>query len=68
MSPKIIIVLVLVILFLIFIFQNLQTVIVNFLVFELSMPRALLLIVTFAVGFVVGIFRPYELLKKRTKK
>jgi uncharacterized integral membrane protein len=68
MSAKAIIVIILVILFLIFVFQNIQTIAVNFLTFEISMPRALLLIITLAVGLLIGIFMPYEFKKNRSKK
>jgi putative membrane protein len=68
MSTKAIIVIILVILFLIFVFQNIQTISVNFLAFEISMPRALLLIITFAIGLLIGIFMPYEFKKNRSKR
>jgi uncharacterized integral membrane protein len=67
MSTKTIIVIILGVLFLIFVFQNIQTVTVSFLVFEMSMPRALLLIITFAVGLLIGIFLPFEVIKGRNK-
>ena len=67
MSTKTIIVIILAVLFLIFVFQNIQTVTVSFLVFQMSMPRALLLIITFAVGLLIGIFLPFELIKTRNK-
>jgi putative membrane protein len=68
MSSKAIIVIILAILFLIFVFQNIQTISVNFLTFEISMPRALLLIITFAIGLLIGIFMPYEFKKNRAKR
>ena len=66
MSFKMIISIVLVILFFIFLFQNLTNVTVNFLFFEISMPRSLLLIISLAIGLLIGIFLPIEL--KRPKK
>jgi uncharacterized integral membrane protein len=51
----------------IFVFQNIHTVTVHFLIFEISMPRALLLIITLAVGFLIGIFMPFEFKKNRKR-
>ena len=68
MSVKMIIISIIVILFFIFLFQNLDTVSVNFLVFEMSMPRALLLIITLAIGMLIGIFAPVELRKSKKTK
>jgi uncharacterized integral membrane protein len=68
MSFRAIIFVVLGILFLIFVFQNIQTVSVQFLVFEMNMPRALLLIITWIVGLLIGIFLPYEFKKSRKKQ
>ena len=67
MSVKAIIFIILIVFFLIFVFQNIQTVTVNFLMFDVSMPRALLLIITLAVGILIGIFTPYEFKKNRTR-
>lgn len=68
MSIKIIIVLILLSLFLVFIFQNIETVSVSFLMFEINMPRALLLIITLAAGLIIGIFIPYEFKRSRSRK
>jgi uncharacterized integral membrane protein len=68
MRPKIIAVLILAVLFLIFIIQNVETINVKFLMFEISMPRALTLIITLAVGLIIGIVLPYEFKKIRSKK
>jgi len=51
--------------FIIFILQNMASVTVNFLVFEISMPRALLLSLTLLIGVLIGIFLPFELQRKR---
>ena len=51
--------------FIIFILQNMASVTVNFLVFEMSMPRALLLSVTLLIGVLIGILLPFELQRKR---
>ena len=68
MSVKFVVLLFLVVLFLIFIFQNIETVSVSFLMFEMNMPRALLLIITFMVGLLAGIFIPFEYRRSRSKK
>ena len=65
MSLKAIIFIILIVFFLIFVFQNIQTITVNFLMYDVSMPRALLLIITLVVGFLIGIFIPFEFKKKR---
>jgi len=56
MSFKMILMIIISVLFFVFLFQNLATVTVNFLIFEVSMPRSLLLIITLAFGFLIGIF------------
>ena len=68
MSFKMILMTIISILFFIFLFQNLATVTVNFLVFEVSMPRSLLLIITLAIGLLIGIFMPFELKKAQKKE
>jgi uncharacterized integral membrane protein len=67
MSAKTIIILILIVLFLIFVFQNIQTVTVYFLVFELSMPRALLLIITWAMGLLIGLIMPFNIKKNHSR-
>jgi len=54
MSAKMIIAIIIFSLFLIFTFQNLETVSMSFLMFDISMPRALLLIITFSLGLLIG--------------
>ncbi len=66
MSSKIIVLVILSIVFLVFLFQNLDTVTVTFLFFNLSLPRSLLLIITFMIGLLIGIFIPFDL-KKQNK-
>lgn len=68
MSFKMISIIILIILFLVFTFQNIETVMVSFLMFDVSMPRALLLILTFAVGLLIGIFIPIEFKNKNKSK
>jgi uncharacterized integral membrane protein len=57
-----------VILFFVFLFQNLANVTVNFLFFTMSMPRALLLIITLAIGVLIGILMPVGLRKSKKIK
>jgi len=67
MSFRTIVFIILGILFLVFVFQNIQTVSVQFLIYEINMPRALLLIITWFVGLLIGIFLPYEFKKNRKR-
>ena len=67
MSIKAILLIILAIMFLIFVFQNIQTVSVHFLIFEMSMPRALLLTITWAIGLLIGIFIPFRSSKSQTR-
>ena len=67
MSAKMIILLIVVILFLVFIFQNIEIVNVSFLMFDINMPRSLLLIVTFVAGALTGIFVLFEFKKRKNK-
>lgn len=66
MSFKMIILIIIAVLFFIFLFQNLASVTVTFLVFEMSMPGSLLLIITVAIGVLIGILSPFEM--RKTKK
>lgn len=50
---------------LIFVFQNTEVVLVRFLVWDLSMSRALMLIVVFALGFLSGWLSQLRLLSRR---
>jgi uncharacterized integral membrane protein len=53
--------------FIVFVIQNLSQVTVNFLVFTIIMPRAVLLSGTLLMGIVIGIMLPFEL-RKSSKK
>lgn len=55
MKPKTILIAVVVVLFVIVVLQNTETVSIRVLFATLSMPRAVLLFVTFAAGFVIGL-------------
>ena len=55
MSPKNILIAVLSLLALVVVLQNTQTVDTKFLFATISMPRALLLLITLLIGFVLGI-------------
>jgi len=65
MSFKMIVISILVILFFVFVLQNLANVTVNFLFFTMSMPRALLLIISLAIGMLIGILIPVDLRKSK---
>ena len=58
MKTKIVIIIVLAVLLIIFVLQNTEIVIVNFWFWDLSLPRALLLFVTFAIGLITGLIVP----------
>ena len=68
MSAKSIVLLLVTILFFVFIFQNLAMTTVTFLFFDISMPGSLLLIITFAIGLLIGIFLPVEFKKKKKER
>ena len=65
MKVKYVIMIILLIIFGIFVVQNTTSVTVSFLVFDATMPRALLLILTFALGILIGIFIPYQFKKHK---
>lgn len=65
MKLKYIILIILLILFVIFIFQNISLVTVSFLVFHITMPRSIMLILTLIVGIFIGNFLPYRFKKQR---
>ena len=58
-------IIVLLIIFAIFLVQNMASVTVSFLIYDVTMPRALLLIFTLALGIIVGILLPIRLSKGR---
>lgn len=58
MKSKIVVIVLLTVLLIIFVLQNTEIVVVNFWFWDLSLPRALLLFVTFAVGLIVGLMIP----------
>ena len=64
MKIKVIIIILLAILLIVFVLQNTETVNVNFFFWDLSIPRALLLFVCFAVGLIFGLLIPSSRLKK----
>jgi uncharacterized integral membrane protein len=68
MSFKMIVISIIVVLFFVFVLQNLANVTVNFLFFTMSMPRALLLIISLAIGILIGILIPVELRKSKKIK
>ena len=64
MQFKTIVILSVLFLFAVFVIQNLTSVTVNFLIFELTMPRALLLVLCLVIGVLVGLVLPFEFKKK----
>ena len=58
MKSKIVVIVVLAVLLIIFVLQNAEIVVVKFWFWDLSLPRALLLFVTFAVGLIIGLMIP----------
>jgi putative membrane protein len=58
MKTKIVIIIVLAVLLIIFVLQNTEMVIVKFWFWDASIPRALLLFVTFSVGLIIGLMVP----------
>lgn len=53
--PKLIIVLIIAVLVLLLIFQNLESCTTRFLFFSVTMPRALMLFIALAAGFIAGL-------------
>ncbi|TFH25500.1 MAG: LapA family protein [Bacteroidia bacterium] len=58
MKTKIVIIVVLAVLLIIFVLQNTEMVVVKFWFWDASIPEALLLFVTFAVGLIIGLMVP----------
>ncbi len=58
MKTKIVIIILLTILLIIFVLQNTEMVIINFFFWDISIPRALLIFVCFAMGLVIGLLIP----------
>ncbi len=58
MKAKAIVIIILIVLIIIFVLQNTETVLVNLWFWDLSIPRALLLFVCFAMGLIIGLLIP----------
>jgi len=58
MKAKIVIIIVLAVFLIIFVLQNTEVVVVKFWFWDASIPRALLLFVTFAIGLIIGFMVP----------
>lgn len=58
MKSKIVVIILLAVLLIIFVLQNTEVVPVKFWFWGISIPRALLLFVTFAVGLIIGLMVP----------
>ena len=68
MNFKITLVVILVCLTLIFLAQNIQVVTVSFLLWEVSMSRAVLLFFSLLIGFIIGLFLHSYLSYRKDKK
>ena len=68
MNFKITLVVILVCLALIFVAQNIQVVTVSFLFWEVSMSRAILLVFSLLIGFIIGWFLHSYLSYRKDKK
>lgn len=64
MKTKVVVIILLAILLIVFVLQNTEIVNVNFFFWDLSIPRALLVFVCFAVGLVFGLLIPSSRSKK----
>jgi uncharacterized integral membrane protein len=64
MKAKIVIIIVLAVLLIIFVLQNTEVVNINFWFWDLSIPRALLLFVCFAMGLIIGLIIPSSQVSK----
>lgn len=58
MKAKIVIIILLIVLLIIFVLQNTETVVVKLWFWDMSIPRALLLFVCFAIGLIIGLIVP----------
>ena len=58
MKSKIVIIILLAVLLIIFVLQNTEVVVIKFWFWDLSIPRALLLFITFAIGLIIGLMVP----------
>jgi len=66
MKTKIFVIILLTVLLIIFVLQNTEIVVVKFWFWDLSLPRALLLFVCFAIGLIIGLIVPST--QKSTQK
>lgn len=65
MKFKTIIITLAVIVFLIFVLQNTAMLTLSFIVYEITMPRAILLSLTLGLGVIIGVLLPYKFKKDR---
>lgn len=63
MNKRLILFVILIAIFVVFIIQNSASVDIRFLVFDITMPRAVLLMLTLGIGMLIGIFIPYRFKK-----
>ena len=66
MKAKIFVIVLLAVLLIIFVLQNTEMVIVNLFLWDISIPRALLIFVCFAMGLVFGLLIPSSENKSET--
>ncbi len=67
-SGKLILIMIMLVLFAIAVLQNTQPVMLKFLFWSVSMPRAILILICALVGLVLGIFFSVRAKKNRTAK
>ena len=58
MRTKVIVIILLAVLLIVFVLQNTEIVVINFFFWDISIPRALLIFVCFAMGLVIGLLIP----------
>jgi putative membrane protein len=67
MKTKIVTIILLTVLLIIFVLQNSEMVIINLFFWDISIPRALLIFVCFAMGLVIGLLIPSSQQKRATE-
>ena len=66
MKTKVIIIIILAVLLIVFVLQNTEMVGINVFFWDVSIPRALLLFVCFALGLIIGLIIPSSGKKRET--
>ena len=65
MKTKVFVIALLAVLLIIFVLQNTEMVIINLFFWDISIPRALLIFVCFAMGMVIGLLIPSSVKSKQ---